>query len=197
LYNILYQRKEKKDFGMPCCEGFLNCYRSPWLKLGVISFAIFVDILAYGVILPLLPIYKEILHIGDFGVGVLVATFSVGALPLQILILIFSGRLGRKISLFLGLILMALSTFCYIVAEDSFLIVVMARFTQGLGSGFTWTAGLGALADIFPISMLNVAMIYMHTAQAFGSFIGSPLGKTYISYFIFHISYFHFHFSCY
>ena len=67
--------------------------RSP---LAVIFFTVFLDLLGFGLVIPILPLYAKTMHASDFQTGVLLAIYSVMQLFFSPILGRLSDRTGRR-----------------------------------------------------------------------------------------------------
>src|ERR1700679_3336934 len=63
------------------------------ISLGLIFLTVFIDLVGFGLIIPVLPTYAQNLHAGDAMVGLLIASYSL----MQFLFMPFWGRLSDKV----------------------------------------------------------------------------------------------------
>ena len=149
--------------------------KPPWTLILVIAFALAVDYLVYGVILPLTPFSPagitkdEELAIlsGCYGMGTLVATPIFGYL---------GDRFGCRRPLIAGAILLALST-ALLAYAPNFGVMIVARLLQGVAAAATWTSGLAIVAENYSgnrVQMMGYAMM----GSTSGSVIGPIMAGT-------------------
>jgi MFS family permease len=152
--------------------------------LVVVTLAVFVDVVAYGVIFPLLPLYGNNYNLSEWELSFLVSAFAFGALPSQPFFGYLSdaesgggggGSDRKKVMMMLGLGVMFGTTLLYSVANRYFWLVV-ARVLQGVASACTWSAGLSALAQVYPSERLGFAMGVVQFVNSLGALMGAPLG---------------------
>ena len=144
----------------------------------VIIFAVFIDLLGFGIIIPILP-FLTLKYGGDalIGAGLMsiysLATFAAGPLWGRL-----SDRIGRRPALaatFLG------STLAYILLalSDSLVMLFVARAMSGMMAGNVGIA-MAAMADLTDEKNRGRAMGLIGAAFglgfAFGPFIGGLLG---------------------
>ena len=63
------------------------------LQFGILFFALFIDMLGFGIVMPILPRYAECLGAASWQIGLLVGIFSMA----QLFMLPFWGHLSDKI----------------------------------------------------------------------------------------------------
>ncbi|EGC40530.1 hypothetical protein DICPUDRAFT_73858 [Dictyostelium purpureum] len=141
-----------------------------------ISFALFTDMVCYGIILPIIPLVMEKeYHKSQVTTGFLFSMFSLGCLIGTPIFGIASDRVGRKIPFIIGMIMLALSTILF--AYGHFLVVLfLARFVQGLSSAAAWVIGLSMIADIFPNDQFGTASGTVIGGNTIGALIGPIIG---------------------
>ena len=90
----------------------------------LIFLTVFIDLIGFGIVLPLLPSYAAAFQVGDTGVGLLVASFSL----MQFLLAPWWGRLsdrvGRRPVLLVGLAGSAISYLVFGLAGSFWLLLV-------------------------------------------------------------------------
>ncbi|WP_068614700.1 MFS transporter [Paenibacillus tuaregi] len=141
----------------------------------VVGLAIFLDMLIYGLVVPILPKYAASLGVSQSEIGLLFGSY---ALVLFIATPIFgalSDRIGRRGPMLWGLLGLAASTLIFAFAEN-FGMLITARALQGLAAAVTWTSGLAILADLYPSEERGKAMGLALSGQAAGMLLGPALG---------------------
>src|SRR5690242_1933954 len=97
-------------------------------SLLIIFLTVFIDLIGFGMVFPLLPIFAEILHASGFTIGLLIASYSVMQFVFAPVWGRLSDRIGRRPILLFS------------TAGAAISYVIFA-----LGSGMSGTAGLIAL----------------------------------------------------
>lgn len=123
---------------------------------------VFVDTLFFAALTPLLPHYVHRFDLSKAGAGLLAASYPLGVLAGGIPGGIAATRVGVKKTALGALALIAASSTVFGIA-DSIWVLDAARFAQGVGSAFAWTAALTWLIRAAP-------------AARRGEVIGSALG---------------------
>lgn len=144
------------------------------IALAIVTLAIFVDIIIYSMIIPLLPQFTHQLHLTENTANLLYGSYAWGLL----LVLPFAGwasdRFGRRRPMIWGLIGLLVSTFMFMGANQLRWLVV-ARVLQGVSAAFNWTAGLALLADFFPKKERGKAMGIAFSGTSIANLVGPPL----------------------
>lgn len=134
-----------------------------------------VDTMLYAALTPLLPHFQREFGLSKGGVGALAAAFAIGALLAAIPGGVITSRLGARVGVVGGLVLVTLSSVGVALA-DSFAFLFAARFVQGVGSSITWTAGLAWLALETPSRRRGQTLGTAIGAAVFGALLGPVIG---------------------
>ena len=102
--------------------------------LGVLFGTVMVDMMGFGIVLPLLPFYAEELGASPRWVTLIIAAFSVTQLLSAPVWGRFSDRVGRRRLLLIGLFASALSYLLFALADNLWLLLV-SRATAGAAGG--------------------------------------------------------------
>jgi multidrug resistance protein len=148
---------------------------SPTTALVLVSIAIFIDMLVYGMIVPILPTYATDLGASQTAIGILFACYAIGLLVATPFFGALSDRVGRRGPLLAGLGGLGLATLLFAFAS-SLSGLIAARLLQGLAAAATWTAGLALLADLFPPEKRGAAMGTAMGGMVAGTLVGPPFG---------------------
>ena len=147
---------------------------SPGPAPGRILFAIvLIDLIGFGIVLPLLPGYAAEFSSSETAIGALVASFSL----MQFLVAPWWGRLsdriGRRPVLLLGLGSSAVSYLLFAFARDYWVLLLSRLLAGGLGA--TVNVAQAYLADITPPAGRARAMGMIGMAFGLGFIIGPAL----------------------
>ena len=148
----------------------------------VIFLTIFVNLVGFGIIIPLLPFYAHTFGASPIVIGLLFASFSLAQLIASPLLGELSDRWGRRPVLILSLIGTAVS-FAMLAVAQSLTMLFAARIVDGLSGGNITTAR-AYIADV--TTEENRAKSYGLLGAAFGLgfIVGPALGAAFsqISY---------------
>jgi DHA1 family tetracycline resistance protein-like MFS transporter len=150
--------------------------------LFVLFITILVNLIGFGIIIPLLPFYAETFGASPFVVGLLFASFSIAQLIAAPLLGEWSDRWGRRPVLILSLIGTAVS-FAMMALAHSLAMLFAARIVDGLSGGNITTAR-AYIADISTEENRAKSYGVLGAAFGLGFIIGPALGALFS-----HISY--------
>lgn len=135
---------------------------------------VFLDLIGFGIVLPLLPSYAASFHVSDTAIGILVASFSL----MQFLLAHWWGRLsdriGRRPVLLIGLAGSAVSYLLFALATN-FWVLLLSRMVAG-GMGATVNVAQAYLADVTTPEGRARAMGHLGAAFGLGFVVGPALG---------------------
>jgi MFS family permease len=143
--------------------------------LALVSAIIFVDVMLFTALTPLVPRYAEEFELGKTGAGVLVGAFGAGAIFGGILGGLAAARLGPKRAVVAGLILLGVASLAF-AGADSSTTLVAARFIQGFSSTITWAGALAWLAVTAPSERRGEVIGTAFGAAVFGAVLGPVFG---------------------
>jgi DHA1 family tetracycline resistance protein-like MFS transporter len=150
--------------------------------LFVLFVTILVNLIGFGIIIPLLPFYAEQFGASPIVIGLLFASFSIAQLIAAPLLGEWSDRWGRRPVLILSLIGTAVS-FAMLAVAQSLLMLFAARIVDGLSGGNITTAR-AYIADVSTEEDRAKAYGFLGAAFGLGFILGPALGGAFS-----HISY--------
>ena len=149
-------------------------------RLWVLMLTVFVDMIGFLIVLPLLPFYAEKLGADPFKVGALVSMFAVAQMASSPLWGRLSDRYGRRPMILGGLFISAVA---YILFEsaDTVWLLFLSRFVQGFGAG---TVGVvqAYLSDSVPSADRAKALGWLTAATSAGVMVGPAIGSLSAAY---------------
>ena len=152
--------------------GSVSAVRRLLILVGVL---VFVDTMLYAALTPLLPHFEHELHLSKAGAGTLVAAYAAGALVGGLPGGWASARFGARRAVLAGLTAMGLASLAFAFA-GSFTTLFLARFLQGLGSGFTWAGAFAWLLATAPRERRGELIGNAMGAAVFGALFGPVVG---------------------
>ncbi|KAG8441091.1 hypothetical protein GDO86_006729 [Hymenochirus boettgeri] len=115
-------------------------------------------------------------------VGLLLAMKAILQLITNPIVGKIADKVGYDTPLFCGFVVMFISTLMFAFAE-SYLLLIIARGIQGIGSSFTVVSGMGMVAQVFPDDVeRGKAMGISMGSNAFGIVVGPPFGSLMYDY---------------
>ncbi|MBF0213822.1 MAG: MFS transporter [Magnetococcales bacterium] len=148
----------------------------PKATIGVIFIAVFLDLLGFGMVLPLMPLYAADPRFAatPTEIGWLMAIFSI----LQFLCAPYWGwlsdRIGRRPTLLLGLTGSALSYLAYGLADSLWMLFVARAAAGAMGANIA--VAQAAMADLSPPGERSKAMGLIGAAFGLGFVLGPAFG---------------------
>lgn len=143
-------------------------------RMWIIFLIIFVNMLGFGIILPLLPYYVESMGAGAITIGLLSATYSLFQLLAAPILGELSDKIGRRPILIFSLIGTTIS-FVLLGIANTILIVFISRILDGISGGNISTAQ-AYIADITSKENRTQGMGVMMAAFSLGFILGPALG---------------------
>ncbi|NWH22143.1 chromaffin granule amine transporter [Grus americana] len=123
------------------------------------------------------PEGKEFLAKENIRVGLLFASKALVQLVVNPSVGLLTNRIGYHIPMFIGFIIMFLSTVMF-AFSGTYTLLFIARALQGIGSSFSSVAGLGMLASVYTDDFeRGNAMGIALGGLALGVLIGAPFGS--------------------
>ena len=156
----------------------------------VIGFAAFVDLLVYGIIIPVLPdliqncsaitlsstqLAKQSSYLfAAYAIGLFLAT------PFAAIVSDFSQ--SRKLPMIAGLVCLILALIMFVFSKTFWLLFV-SRFAQGAAAAMTWVVGYAILAEEVPYAQLGLVTGVVFGCNLLGYVLGPWLGGITAYYF--------------
>src|SRR6184192_3148891 len=143
-------------------------------RVAVIFFTVLIDLIGFGIIIPILPYYAQRLGADGLGLGALLGVFSA----MQFLATAFLGRtsdrVGRRPILLTTMLVNALGYLLF-AAAHSYPVLFLARVVSGLAGG-NISAAQAYMADITTPAERSRGMGIIGAAFGLGFIIGPALG---------------------
>jgi len=142
--------------------------------LGVLFGTVMVDMMGFGIVLPLLPFYAEELGASPRWVTLIIASFSITQLVSAPIWGRFSDRVGRRRLLLIGLLASALSYLLFALADNLWLLLI-SRATAGAAGG---TLGIAQayVADSTEGEERARGLGFIGAASGLGIMLGPAIG---------------------
>ncbi len=144
-------------------------------NLYILTFVLFVVMLGYGIIIPILPFYIESMGAGGMELGFLVASYAVMRLIFGPIWGGLSDRIGRKPVLLVGILGYAVTMVWFGLATKLWMLFA-ARILSGMLSSATAPTTMAFIGDSTPENERGGGMGMLGAAGGVGTIIGPVLG---------------------
>ncbi|WP_186643752.1 MFS transporter [Fluviispira vulneris] len=139
-----------------------------------VAFAMFVDAMSYGIVVPLLPIYaNQYLNHSNTLTSLFVSIYAIGLLISVPFVNFLTQKIGNKSTLIFGGFLLFFSLLLFPFG-NSIGLLFLARFLQGASAAITWTAGLGLVALNVHPQKRSTALGTVMVGVSVGHLLGAP-----------------------
>lgn len=145
--------------------------KSPILVLFV---TIFIDLLGFGLVIPILPIFSRQIGASDTEIGLIAAVYSLMNFIFAPFWGTLSDRIGRRPVILVSILVTAASYIIFAYSTTLF-ILFAARILGGIGSA-NLSAAQAYISDITPPEGRAKAMGLIGAAFGLGFIFGPPLG---------------------
>jgi DHA1 family multidrug resistance protein-like MFS transporter len=144
-------------------------------NIAILTFTLFVVMLGYGVVIPILPFYVQSMGAGGMELGLLVASYAVMRLICGPIWGGLSDRVGRKPILMMGIFGYALTMVWFGLATRLWMLFA-ARILSGVLSSATAPTTLAYIGDSTPEKERGGGMGVLGAAAGIGTIAGPALG---------------------
>jgi DHA1 family tetracycline resistance protein-like MFS transporter len=145
--------------------------RTPLL---MIFFTVLIDMIGFGIVIPILPLYALKFHASPTEIGVLFGSFSLMQLIFAPILGRWSDRIGRRPILVVSILGSALA-FTLLGFANSLWMLFLGRMLDGMSGGNISTAQ-AYIADVTPREKRGAAMGVIGAAFGLGFVIGPAIG---------------------
>jgi len=143
-------------------------------RYGVIFFTILIDLIGFGIIIPILPYYAQRLGAGGLGLGALLGVYSLMQFGATAVLGRTSDRVGRRPILLATMICNAVGYLIFAAAQ-SYPLLFLARVVAGFAGG-NISAAQAYMADITTPAERSRGMGVIGAAFGLGFIIGPAIG---------------------
>jgi MFS transporter, DHA1 family, multidrug resistance protein len=144
-------------------------------NLYILTFVMFVVMLGYGIIIPILPFYIEDMGAGGTELGMLVASYAVMRMIFGPVWGSLSDRVGRKPILIIGILGYAITMVWFGLATQLWMLFA-ARILSGILSSATAPTTMAYIGDSTPEDERGGGMGMLGAAGGIGTILGPALG---------------------
>jgi multidrug resistance protein len=143
-------------------------------QLGIIFLTIFIDLIGFGIVIPILPTYAKQFHANDATIGILMGTYSLMQFIFSPVLGRISDRVGRRPVLLVSLVATSIG-FAIMGFAHTLAWLFVARIIPGISGGNISTAQ-AYVADITPPEERSGVMGMIGAAFGLGFTFGPAIG---------------------
>lgn len=144
-------------------------------RIWVLMAIVFVDMVGFLVVLPLLPFYAESMGASATAVGVLISVFAFAQLTTAPFWGNLSDHYGRRPMILLGLLTSAAAYFLFGLATTVW-VLLLSRVVQGVGAGINGVVQ-AYVSDAAPPGQRTQAIGWVTVATSAGVMVGPAVGS--------------------
>jgi MFS family permease len=139
------------------------------------SAVVFLDVVFYAAITPLLPAYVDDLGLSKTSAGVLSAAYAAGTLVASLPAGFMAARVGPRRTLVAGLVLLGLASLAFGFGTH-IVLLDLARFVQGVAGALAWAAAITWLMVTTPESRRGAVIGDVLAIAIAGALLGPVVG---------------------
>lgn len=139
------------------------------------SAVVFLDVVFYAAITPLLPAYVDDLGLSKTSAGVLSASYAAGTLIASLPAGFMAARLGPRRTLIAGLVLLGAASLAFGFARH-IVLLDLARFVQGTAGALAWSGAITWLIVTAPDSRRGTVIGDVLAIAIAGTLLGPVVG---------------------
>jgi MFS family permease len=139
------------------------------------SAVVFLDVVFYAAITPLLPAYVDDLGLSKTSAGVLSAAYAAGTLVASLPAGFMAARVGPRRTLVAGLVLLGLASLAFGFASH-IVLLDLARFVQGVAGALAWAGAMTWLIVSTPESRRGAVIGDVLAIAIAGALFGPAVG---------------------
>jgi multidrug resistance protein len=143
-------------------------------RLGVIFLTVLIDLIGFGIIIPILPYYAQRLGAGGLGLGALMGVYSLMQFVATAVLGRTSDRVGRR-PILLGTMVCNAVGYLVFAAAHSYGVLFLARVISGFAGG-NISAAQAYIADVTSAEDRSRGMGVIGAAFGLGFIIGPAIG---------------------
>jgi MFS family permease len=139
------------------------------------SAVVFLDVVFFSAITPLLPEYVDDLGLSKAGAGVLSGAYAAGTLVMSLPGGLLATRIGPRKTLIAGLLVLGAASFSFGFANQA-LVLDLTRAAQGAGGALAWSGSLSWLVIESPDERRGAVIGAVLGVAVAGELLGPLLG---------------------
>lgn len=137
---------------------------------------VLVDTVFHSALVPLIPYFTDELGLSKLGVGILSGACGAGVLVGSVPAGYLVSKAGVKISAISGFAIFSITSVVFAFAESGWLLM-LARFGEGFGSGFSWVAAFTWVITNTGSERRGQAIGVLMSSAVVGALLGPVVGS--------------------
>jgi predicted MFS family arabinose efflux permease len=143
-------------------------------RLGVVFLTVLIDLIGFGLVIPVLPYYAQSFGVAGVGFGALIGVYSLMQFAATIVLGRLSDRVGRRPILLIS-ILFSFTGYLVFALAGSYAVLFLGRTISGFSAG-NISVAQAYIADITPPKERSRGMGMIGAAFGLGYIVGPALG---------------------
>lgn len=144
-------------------------------SLSLIFITVFIDLLGFGILIPILPTFATIkLNLSEFSIGIVLAVYSLTQFLLGPILGNLSDRVGRR-PIIIGCLFLNAVGYIIFAFTNSFLLLLVSRIVAGIG-GSSVAVAQAYIADVTSKEDRSKGMGMIGAAFGLGFVFGPIIG---------------------
>ncbi len=144
-------------------------------SLSLIFITVFIDLLGFGILIPILPTFSTIeLNLSEFSIGIVLAVYSLTQFLFGPILGNLSDRVGRR-PLIIGCLFLNAVGYVIFAFTNSFMLLLISRVVAGIG-GSSVAVAQAYIADITTVKDRSKGMGLIGAAFGLGFVFGPLIG---------------------
>lgn len=144
-------------------------------SLHIVFVSVFLVMLGVGIIAPIMPLYAATFGVSYSVIGIVVASFALARLFMDIPGGLLADRWGRKPLIVIGMAVFGFGGLIAVFATNIYYLVI-SRLVQGMGAAVYTTTAMVLVSDIAPHSQRGRYMSYYQGSFFLGTAAGPAIG---------------------
>ena len=136
---------------------------------------IFIDMVGYGIVIPILPLYSSSLGATTTKIGLLFSSYSLVFLIALLPLCSGVDKYGKRYPIIFGMLLLGVSSLLY-AASHSLMQLTLSRLLQGFAAACTWAAALPLASQVTSKEKRGLELSVISLASGLGLILGPVIG---------------------
>jgi DHA1 family tetracycline resistance protein-like MFS transporter len=143
-------------------------------RLGVVFLTVLIDLIGFGLVIPVLPYYAQSFGVAGLGFGALIGIYSLMQFVATVVLGRLSDRVGRRPILLVSIVF-SFTGYLVFALAGSYTVLFLGRIISGFSAG-NISVAQAYIADITPPKERSRGMGLVGAAFGLGYIVGPALG---------------------